>query len=75
MIMLEDCINKIDSKIEFNQNESEKELLKSIYYHLLDYKDILNKTIELTNEIYEIENRWHLIEKVLNKENKKDLRS
>lgn len=33
MKMLEDCINEIDKKINFNQNDNEVELLKSIYYH------------------------------------------
>lgn len=63
MKMLEDCINEIDKKINFNQNDNEVELLKSIYYHLLDYKEILNKSIELTNEITEISNRWELVKK------------
>lgn len=61
--MLEDCINEIDKKINFNQNDNEVELLKSIYYHLLDYKDILNKTIELNNEIDNISKRWRLVKK------------
>lgn len=63
MKMLEDCINEIDKKINFNQNDNEVELLKSIYYHLLDYKDILNKTIELNNEIDNISKRWRLVKK------------
>ena len=63
MKMLEDCINEIDKKINFNQNDNEVELLKSIYYHLCDYKDILNKTIELSNEITEISHRWELVKK------------
>lgn len=63
MKMLEDCINEIDKKINFNQNDNEVELLKSIYYHLLDYKDILNKTIELSNEIDNISKRWELVKK------------
>lgn len=63
MKMLEDCINEIDKKINFNQNDNEVELLKSIYYHLCDYKDILNKTIELSNEITEISKRWELVKK------------
>lgn len=63
MKMLEECINEIDKKINFNQNDNEVELLKSIYYHLCDYKDILNKTIELSNEITEISKRWELVKK------------
>lgn len=63
MKMLEDCINEIDKKINFNQNDAQKELLKSIYYHLCDYKDILNKTIELSNEIDNISKRWELVKK------------
>lgn len=63
MKMLEDCLNEIDKKINFNQNDNEVELLKSIYYHLCDYKDILNKTIELSNEITEISKRWELVKK------------
>lgn len=61
MKMLEDCINEIDKKINFNQNDNEVELLKSIYYHLCDYKDILNKVIDLNNEIANISSRWDLI--------------
>lgn len=63
MKMLEDCINEIGKKINFNQNDNEVELLKSIYYHLCDYKDISNKTIELSNEITEISKRWELVKK------------
>ncbi|TXJ31158.1 hypothetical protein [Brachyspira aalborgi] len=63
MKMLEDCIKEIDEKINFNQNDAQKELYKSIYYHLLDYKDILNKTIELNNEIDNISKRWRLVKK------------
>ena len=63
MKMLEDCINEIDKKINFNQNDAQKELYKSIYYHLCDYKDILNKVIELNNEIDNISKRWRLVKK------------
>lgn len=63
MKMLEDCINEIDKKINFNQNDAQKELYKSIYYHLCDYKDILNKVIELNNEIDNISKRWELVKK------------
>lgn len=63
MKMLEDCINEIDKKINFNQNDAQKELYKSIYYHLCDYKDILNKVIDLNNEIDNISKRWELVKK------------
>lgn len=63
MKMLEDCINEIDKKINFNQNDAQKELYKSIYYHLCDYNDILNKVIELNNEIDNISKRWGLVKK------------
>lgn len=49
MKMLEDCINEIDNKISLC-SDIDKELYKSIYYHLCDYKDILNKVIDLNNE-------------------------
>lgn len=63
MKMLEDSINEIYRKYELSDNEDERELYNSIYHHLLDYKDILNKSIELTNEITNISNRWELIKK------------
>ena len=74
MIMLEDCIEKIERKMQLNdilyeqsvskkEIEEERELVKSIYYHLLDYKEVLNKAIELTNEINNISNRWELVKK------------
>lgn len=63
MKMLEDCIKEIDEKINFNQNDAQKELYKSIYYHLCDYKDILNKVIDLNNEIDNISKRWGLVKK------------
>ncbi len=62
MKMLEDCINEIDKKIDLC-SEADKELYKSIYYHLCDYKDVLNKSIELANEITEISSRWELVKK------------
>lgn len=62
MKMLEDCINEIDKKIDLC-GEADKELYKSIYYHLCDYKDVLNKSIELANEITEISSRWELVKK------------
>ena len=63
MRMLEDCIDKIFEKAELCDNETDKELLKSVYYHLCDYKDVLNKSIELSNEITEISHRWELVKK------------
>lgn len=60
MKMLEDCINEIDKKISLC-SEVDKELYKSIYYHLSDYKDILNRVIDLNNEIANISSRWDLI--------------
>lgn len=62
MKMLEDCINEIDKKISLC-SEADKELYKSIYYHLCDYKDILNRVIELNNEIDNISKRWELVKK------------
>lgn len=83
MMMLEECIDKIEHKTQLSQVlypaltiegeeqakelEEERELLKSLYYHLLDYKDVLNKSIELTNEIAEISHCWELVKKA-NKE-------
>ena len=63
MKMLEDCINEVYRKYELSDNEDDKELYNSVYHHLLDYKEILNKSIELTNEITEISNRWELVKK------------
>ncbi len=63
MIMLEECIDKISKKEEFSQDIDTKELYKSIYYHLCDYKDILDKSIDLTNEINEISSRWEIVRK------------
>lgn len=37
MRMLEDCINKIFEKANLTHYEQDKELYKSIYYHLCDY--------------------------------------
>ena len=63
MKMLEDCINEVYRKYELIDNECNRELYNSVYHHLLDYKEILNKFIELTNEITEISNRWELVKK------------
>lgn len=63
MMMLEESIDKIFEKSVLCDSEEDKELYKSIYYHLCDYKDILNKTIELSNEITEISHRWELVKK------------
>lgn len=59
--MLEDCIDKIYEKAELTRYEQDKELYKSIYYHLCDYKGVLDKSIELNNEIGEISNRWKML--------------
>lgn len=63
MLMLEDCIDLVSKKEELSIDNDMKELYQSIYYHLSDYRDILNKSIELTNEITEISNRWELVKK------------
>lgn len=63
MMMLEDSIDKVFQKAELCDNEADKELLKSVYYHLCDYRDVLNKSIELSNEITEISHRWELVKK------------
>lgn len=63
MEILENCIDKIFEKSELSDNEKDKELYKSIYYHLCDYRDVLNKSIELGNEIGEISKRWELVKK------------
>lgn len=70
MKMLEQCIDEIFEKSQLTDNENDKELYKSIYYHLSDYKDILNKTIELNNEIRGISERWQLINRVNKDKNK-----
>ena len=63
MIILEDCIDKIFEKANSTRYEVDKDLYKSIYYHLCDYKDVLNKNIELKNEIENITSRWELVKK------------
>lgn len=63
MEMLEDCIDKIFEKAELSNNDKDKELYKSIYYHLLDYKDVMSKVIELNNELEQVSNRWALVKK------------
>lgn len=70
MMMLEECIDKIFEKSVLCDNEEDRELYKSIYHHLLDYKEVLNKSIELTNEISEISNRWELVKKANEEINK-----
>lgn len=67
MKMLEQCIDETFEKSQLTDNENDKELYKSIYYHLSDYKDILNKTIELDNEIRGISERWQLINRINDK--------
>ena len=64
MEMLENCIEKIYEKADLTDYDRDKELYKSIYYHLCDYKDILNKSIELSNEIGEISKRWELVRRL-----------
>lgn len=61
MKMLEECIDKIFDLSTID--EENKELFKSIYYHLSDYKDILDKVIDLNNEIGNISKRWNMINK------------
>lgn len=63
MKMLEECIEKIFEKADLIDNDIDKELYKSIYYHLCDYKDILDRVIELNNEIDNISYRWELVKK------------
>lgn len=63
MKMLEECIEKIFEKADLIDNDIDKELYKSIYYHLCDYKDILDRVIELNNEIDNISHRWELVKK------------
>lgn len=67
MKMLEQCIDETFEKSQLTDNENDKELYKSIYYHLSDYKDILNKIIELDNEIRGISERWQLINRINDK--------
>ena len=63
MIMLEDCIDKIFEKANLTHYEVDKDLYKSIYYHLCDYKDILKKCNDLTSEINQLSNRWELVKR------------
>ena len=69
MLMLEECIDMISDKIKLDSasEDVKKELFNSIYYHLCDYKDILEKSIDLTNELAEVSQRWSLV-KQANKE-------
>lgn len=64
MEMLENCIDKIYEKADLTDCDRDKELYKSIYYHLCDYRDVLNKSIELGNEIGEISKRWELVRRL-----------
>lgn len=63
MKTLDDCIDKIFEKSVLVDSEEERELLKSAYHHLCDYKDILNKSVELTKEINTITSRWEMVKK------------
>ena len=63
MKMLEECIEKIFETADLIDNDIDKELYKSIYYHLCDYKDILDRVIDLNNEIDNISHRWELVKK------------
>ena len=63
MKMLEGCIEKIFETADLIDNDIDKELYKSIYYHLCDYKDILDRVIDLNNEIDNISHRWELVKK------------
>lgn len=63
MKMLEQCIDEIFEKYQLTENENDKELYKSIYYHLCDYKGVLDKSIQLGNEIENISNRWNMLKK------------
>lgn len=63
MEMLENCIDKIYEKANLTDCEYDKELYKSIYYHLCDYKGVLDKSIQLGNEIENISNRWNMLKK------------
>ena len=77
MEMLDNCIDKIfdtfsgqSPKADLTDCEYDKELSpkagsrhKSIYYHLCDYKGVLDKSIQLGNEIENISNRWNMLKK------------
>ena len=67
MKMLKDCIEKISEKADLSDNDIDKELYKSIYYHLCDYKDILDRVVDLNNEIDNISKRWELVSKAIEK--------
>lgn len=61
MKMLEDCIDFISFREDISNDVNTKDYFKSIYYHLNDYKDLLNKSIELSNEISLLTDRWELV--------------
>lgn len=63
MVMLADCIDKLFEKMSLSDTEEERELYKSAYYHLCDYKDTLELVIKMTNNINDISKRWELVKK------------
>ena len=63
MILLDNAIDRIFEKSTLADNEDDRDLYKSIYYHLCDYKDILNKCNDLTSEINQLSNRWELVKR------------
>ena len=67
MLMVDDCIDKIFSKAELSDSDDDKELYKSIYYHLLDYKDTMGKVVNLIDEVEEVSNRWKMVRKANDK--------
>ena len=63
MILLDNAIDRIFEKSTLADNEDDRILYKSIYYHLCDYKDILKKCSDLTSEINQLSNRWELVKR------------
>ncbi len=63
MVMLADCIDKIFEKMVLCEDENDRELYKSAYYHLCDYKDTLDLVIKMTNNVNDISHRWELVKK------------
>jgi hypothetical protein len=63
MILLDNAIDRIFEKSTLSDNEDDRILYKSIYYHLCDYKDILEKCNNLTSEINQLSNRWELVKR------------
>lgn len=73
MKTLKECINMLKYEIDTCENGIRKDLFNSIYYHLSDYSDILDKTTDLYLEIEARNNRWAMLEKNIQLKNKKDL--